>query len=81
MSNVTTNPSPAAHRAQIVAEAVVSAYIHEIAAPVRARKPVSAHVRRGATESSQPVAARAMGGRSRRGAFAPRRRSALGVVS
>jgi hypothetical protein len=36
MSSVATNPTHRAHRAQIVAEAVVSAYIHEIA-PTGAR--------------------------------------------
>jgi len=46
MSSLTTNPARSAQRAQIVAEAVVSTYIHEIAATQHTRKP--ARDRRGA---------------------------------
>lgn len=41
MSSVTTNRATASHRAQIVAEAVVSAYIHEITPPQRPRERVA----------------------------------------
>jgi hypothetical protein len=38
MSSITTNPSLTADRAQVLAEAVVSAYIREIAPPQRWRE-------------------------------------------
>jgi hypothetical protein len=38
MSSVIATPSRSTHRAQIVAEAVVSAYIHEIAPPQHRRE-------------------------------------------
>jgi hypothetical protein len=41
MSTLTTNRATASHRAQIVAEAVVSAYIHEITPPQRPRQRVA----------------------------------------
>ena len=77
MSSLTTNPasSAAGHRAQIVAEAVVSAYLREITPPRRAR------VRAG-TPNTCPGSMRAAGrthltARGRTRAPAPRRRAAL----
>jgi hypothetical protein len=67
MSSITTNPArraTRAHRAQIVAEAVVSAYIHEITPPERPRE--RARTRQRCTDSSPrainhlPLAARAL---------------------
>ena len=81
MSAITMNPSLSTHRAQIVAEAVVSAYIHEIAPPMRRRKPASAPERRGCTESPKPAAGPAMRIRSLRREFAPRRRAAAQLAS
>jgi hypothetical protein len=79
MSSLTTNPAGRAtanHRAQIVAEAVVSAYIHEIAPPQRPRERAGA--RRSCAQSSPRAIARTpLAARTRRRALAPGRRAAL----
>jgi hypothetical protein len=53
MSSPTTNATRNAHRTQIVSEAVMSAYIHEIATPRRRRSP--APDRRTRPESTELV--------------------------
>lgn len=76
------------HRTQIVAEAVVSAYIHELAQPSRQRergrlRDADLAAARGAGESS-PLRARPLDrahGRARGQAPARRRRQALELAS
>ena len=72
MTSLTTNP--ASHRTRIVAEAVVSAYIHELAQP-RRHGAVTVH------DAHAPVrralASSAHGARSHRRAPLARRRGAL----
>jgi len=78
MSSPTTNPASSVHRAQIVAEAVISAYIHEIAAPERRRERARARTRDDCTESSpRAIAPSPLASRARRRAPAPRRRPAF----
>jgi hypothetical protein len=43
MATITTNRSRSAHRAQIVAESVISAYIYEIARPAPRVQPAPTH--------------------------------------
>jgi hypothetical protein len=60
MSHLTTNPrtrAAGAHRAQIVAEAVVSAYINEIT-PTQHRRE-RARIRHNCTDSTPPTISRA----------------------
>jgi hypothetical protein len=83
MSSLTTN-SPnritTAHRAQIVAEAVVSAYIHELAATQRTRERDRdrAPNRQRCPESPTRALTRSpLAPRVRDHALAPRRRAAL----
>lgn len=78
MSSLTTNPArsaAASHRAHIVAEAVVSAYIHEITPPRRAR--ARADVRRTCPPSSRAVGRTPRTARGRSRPLAPRRRTAV----
>jgi hypothetical protein len=77
MSSLTTNPASSAHRAQIVAEAVVSAYIHEIAPTDRRRERARARARQGCTESPRTIARSPLAARTHSRALAPRRRTAL----
>lgn len=77
MSSLTTNPAlPAAtsHRARIVAEAVVSAYIHEIVPRRSAR--ARAGVRVTCPPSPGAVRRTALTARPRTRAHTPRRRAA-----
>jgi hypothetical protein len=78
MSSLTTNPAspavvrPAAgHRAQIVAEAVVSAYLREITPPRRAR--VRAGVRDRCPGSARVAGRTPLTARTRTRTLAPRR--------
>lgn len=77
MSSVATNPARRAHRAQIVAEAVVSAYIHEIAPAERGRERADAHAHRASSESPRRVAHSPFRTRSRGRGLASRRPGAL----
>ena len=77
MSSVVTNPARRARRAQIVAEAVVSAYIHEIAPTERGRERVGARATRASSESPRRVAHPSFRARSHGRAPAPRRRAAV----
>jgi hypothetical protein len=89
MPNATTNPSRLTRRSQIVAEAVVSAYIHEIAPSTPRRDPdpqperehelALALARRGCAETPKLIARPGTAGRAQRRPFAPRRRAALEV--
>ena len=74
MSNVTTHPARGTRRAQIVAEAVVSAYIHEIAPSERPRERTRA--RRGCAETPKAFTRSADAARTPRRQFALRRRAA-----
>jgi hypothetical protein len=79
MSNLTTNHASrvtSAHRVQLVAEAVVSAYIHEISPtePPRGRD----RARQSCTKSSPSAIARSpLAARQRGRALAPERRTRL----
>jgi hypothetical protein len=79
MSNLTTNPASratSAHRAQIVAEAVISAYINEITPAERPRE--RARPRHSCTDSAPRAIGRTpLAARARSRALAPRRRTAL----
>lgn len=75
MSSLTTNPARSAQRAQMVAEAVVSTYIHEIAATQHTRKP--ARTRGGCAESPNATARSPLAARPHTRARVPRRRPAL----
>jgi hypothetical protein len=75
MSTVTTHPARGTRRAQIVAEAVVSAYIHEIARSERPRERTRA--RRGCAETPNAVTRSAVAMRTPRRPFALRRRPAV----
>jgi hypothetical protein len=76
MSSLTTNPTTTAHRAQIVAEAVVSAYINEISPTGRRHE--RARARHSCPETSPKTTSRTvLAARARRRALAPRRRTAL----
>jgi hypothetical protein len=83
MSSVITNHARRSHRTQIVAEAVVSAYIREIApterAGERARSSERARAHRGRTESPQPIARSRLAPWTRGRAIAPRRPAAVEV--
>jgi hypothetical protein len=81
MPNTTMNPSHRARRAQIVAEAVVSAYIHEIALAERSRAPAGAPIPRGATEMQPAVADSAIAGRLRPRSLARRAHPALELAA
>lgn len=72
MSSVSTDHSRSTRRAHIVAEAVISAYIHEIAqpAPGRERAPVDGGGIAPVTVLARPGAV----ARAQRGPFAPPRR-------
>ncbi|MBV8990185.1 MAG: hypothetical protein JOY58_05015 [Solirubrobacterales bacterium] len=75
MSSVVRSPNtPSAHRAQIVAEAVVSAYIHEIAPTGRERGPVRS---RGGCSAPRAIARPAPAVRVRTRPLVARRRAAL----
>ncbi len=78
MTTLITNPT-STHRARIVADAVVSAYIHEISpsAPAAERARARTRERRPCTEASARTARPASSIHVRRWAPAPRRRSAL----
>jgi hypothetical protein len=75
----TTNPASRAtraHRAQIVAEAVISAYINEMTPTERPRE--RARPRHSCTDSAPRAIARTpLAGRARGRTLAPRRRTAL----
>jgi hypothetical protein len=75
MSTVTTHPAGRAHRARIVADAVVSAYINEIARSQRLRERTRA--RRGCSEPLTTATRPARATRTPRRSFALRRRAAL----
>jgi hypothetical protein len=79
MSHPTTNPptrAAGAHRAQVIAEAVVSAYINEIT-PTQHRRE-HARIRHSCTDSSPPTISRApLTARARSRAVRPRRRNAV----
>jgi hypothetical protein len=78
MSYLTTNPgarAAVAHRAQIVAEAVVSAYINEIT-PTQPRRE-RARSRHSCTDSTSRTISRAPLTRARSRAVRPRHRNAL----
>ncbi len=51
-----TSPATTGHRAQVVAEAVVSAYIDEIARSARPRRRLAAAHRRAPARRRRPVA-------------------------
>jgi hypothetical protein len=75
MSSVVTKPAASAHRAQIVAEAVESAYIREIAAAPRRQ----VRARSDCIESPRTIARPALGEHARTRALVARRRPALGL--
>jgi len=79
MSHLTTNPArpaTAARRAQIIAEAVVSAYLNDITPTTRRRD--RARIHRGCADvSPRPTARSPLAARARGHAVAPRRRAAL----
>lgn len=75
MSSLVTYPDTASHRAQVVAESVVSAYINEIASPARPRR--RARNRPTGARSQTAVAHQPLAARNRRRAPAPRRQAAL----
>jgi hypothetical protein len=75
MPSPTTNPTTSAHRAQIVAEAVVSAYIHEITPTKRRRDHTRA--RQGHTEPPRTIARSPLAAQRHSRAAAPRRRTVL----
>jgi hypothetical protein len=83
MSYLTTNPGRRAarvHRAQIVAEAVISAYINEIT-PTQHRRE-RARIRNSHTDSSPRTISRApLSARTRSRAVRPRHRNALQLAS
>jgi hypothetical protein len=62
MSTVTTRPTRTRHRTQIITEAVVSAYIHEIAPSGRGRE----RARRGCAESPNGLVRAAMAAQAQR---------------
>jgi hypothetical protein len=78
MSSLTTNPTTTAHRAQIVAEAVVSAYINEIS-PTARRRARARHSR--PEPSPRTISRTTLAARAGRRALAPRRRTALELRS
>ena len=71
--------NPARHRAQMVAEAVVSAYIHEIAQPQRPRERGDVHLDRAA--APRPVLSSPPRARPRRRTLGARRQHALELVA
>jgi len=80
MPSPAPNPVRSAHRAQIVAEAVVSAYIHEITATERRRERAPTRARPACAESPRTTARAALAGRARTRALAPRRRTAPELI-
>jgi hypothetical protein len=79
MSSLTTNPArraAGAHRARIVAEAVVSAYIHEIT-PTRHRHEPARIRHRCADVSPKTLSRAPLTAHARRPAIRPRHRNAL----
>ncbi len=75
MSHLTTNPATGARRAQIIAEAVVSAYLNDIT-PTTRRRDRATH--RGRADVSPRTTARSpLAARSRDHAVARRRRATL----
>jgi hypothetical protein len=75
MSLLTASPTTA-HRAQIVAEAVVSAYINEISPTERQRERARARHSR-PEPSPRTISRTTLAARARRRALSPRRRTAL----
>ena len=77
-----TISNPTRHRTRIVAEAVVSAYIHEIAQPSRPRERAGLHTDFAAVPAAIESTPRARPlGRARGQALARRRRQALQLTA
>jgi hypothetical protein len=76
MSSLTMNPTTTARRAQIMAEAVVSAYINEISPTERRRERARPH-HSPPQPSPMTISRTRLAAHARRRALAPRRRTAL----